>query len=106
ARELAETHGAEVRRRAGQVAREVAKEERAVAALEPDLVVVDDDRGSQPAHASLAATPRARASSPGVLTFMKTLAGSRDRATWLPAIGPTGTSSEKRTGWSRPATSR
>src|SRR2546427_6496696 len=52
ARELAQAQGPEVRRGAGEVPREVAQEERAVAAFQPDLVVVDDDRGSQAGHRS------------------------------------------------------
>ena len=49
-RELAEAHGGEVRGGSGEVPGEVPEEERAVAALQPDLVVVHDHRGTQPGH--------------------------------------------------------
>src|SRR5207244_9213795 len=49
-RELAQAHGGEVRGGSGEVPGEVPEEERAVAALEPDLVVVHDHRRTQPGH--------------------------------------------------------
>src|SRR2546430_2776515 len=106
-RELLDRGGPGVRERALDVAPEVAQEERAVAALEADLVVMDDERGPQAHHQPIsAASARACASSSGVLTFMNATSGARWRATAAASISSTRTSGKNPTILSWPARSR
>src|SRR2546427_8009072 len=80
-RELLDRGGPGVRERALDVAPEGAQEERAGAALEADLVGMDDERGPQAHHQPIsAARARARARSSGGVTFMNATSGARWRA--------------------------
>src|SRR5207237_8234902 len=84
--------------RALGIATQMAQEQRAVAALEADLVIVHDQRRPQPHHQPIsAASARAFASSSGVLTFMNAISGARWRATASLAISRTRTAGKTRT---------
>src|SRR5262245_28558181 len=93
ARQLFDRRGAGVGERALDIAPQVAQEQRAVAPLEADLVVVDDEHRPQPHHRPISsASARARASSSGVLTFMNAICGGRWRATASAVMSSTRTS--------------